>query len=97
MKRHLKEKVLKIEKNLKEYERMRMLHRESRKRKALPTVGLVGYTNVGKTSLLNLLTNKQAHAEDKLFATLGTHVGKLYMMTDSVMGIGKEVLFNDTI
>ncbi|MEI6672446.1 MAG: hypothetical protein WCL02_03700 [bacterium] len=41
MKRHLKEKVRKIEKELKEYERMRKLHRESRIRKGMPTVGIV--------------------------------------------------------
>jgi 50S ribosomal subunit-associated GTPase HflX len=41
MKRHLKDKVLKIEKELKEFERMRMLHRENRKRQGMPTVGIV--------------------------------------------------------
>ncbi|MBU0627182.1 50S ribosome-binding GTPase [Patescibacteria group bacterium] len=37
---------------------------------------------MGKSSLLNLLTNKDVFAENKLFATLGTHVGKLYIMTN---------------
>lgn len=97
MKRHLKEKILKIEKQLKEYERMRMLHRESRKRKGMPTVGIVWYTNAGKSSVLNALTDKWVLAENKLFATLGTHVGKLWIMQDPVMGTGKEILLNDTI
>ena len=70
MKRHLKEKQRKIQKKLEEYERMRKLHRDSRNRKNLPTVGIVGYTNAGKSSLLNSLTNKNVLAEDKLFATL---------------------------
>lgn len=97
MKRHLKEKVLKIEKELKEYEQMRKLHRDSRIRKGMPTVGIVGYTNTGKSSLLNAMTKKGILAENKLFATLWTHVGKLYIMTDSETGQGKEILLNDTI
>ena len=97
MKRHLKYKILKIEKELKEYEQMRKLHRDSRIRKGMPTVWIVGYTNTGKSSLLNAMTKKWILAEDKLFATLGTHVGKLYIMTDSDTGQGKEILLNDTI
>ncbi|MEI7558247.1 MAG: GTPase HflX [bacterium] len=97
MKRHLKYKVFKIEKELKEYEQMRKLHRDSRIRKGMPTVGIVGYTNTGKSSLLNAMTKKGILAENKLFATLGTHVGKLYIMTDPETGQGKEILLNDTI
>ena len=97
MKRHLQEKTLKIMENLKDYERMRHLHRESRIKKWFPVVGIVGYTNAGKSSLLNALTKKWVLAENKLFATLGTNVGKLFLMTDPVMGRGKEILFNDTI
>lgn len=97
MKRHLKEKVLKIQKKLLEYEQMRKLHRDSRTRKWMPTVGIVGYTNTGKSSLLNVLTRKWILAENKLFATLGTHVGKLYLMPKDGMWQGKEILLNDTI
>ena len=97
MKRHLKYKVLKIETELKEYEQMRKLHRDSRIRKGMPTVGIVGYTNTGKSSLLNAMTKKGILAENKLFATLGTHVGKLYIMTNPETGQGKEILLNDTI
>lgn len=97
MKRHLQEKQLKILRNLEDYERMRQLHRESRIKKWFPMVGIVGYTNAGKSSLLNALTKKWVLAENKLFATLGTNVGKLFLMTDPVMGKGKEILFNDTI
>lgn len=112
MKRHLKYKVLKIEKELKEYEQMRKLHRDSRVRKGMPTVGIVGYTNTGKSSLLNAMTKKWILAENKLFATLWTHVGKLYIMKNpeprSTTGKTwqknynseerwKEILLNDTI
>ncbi len=97
MKRHLRDKILKIEHKLKEYENMRKLHRESRKRKGLPTVGIVWYTNAGKSSILNSLTNKWVLAENKLFATLGTNVGKIWMMKDPEQWTGKEILLNDTI
>lgn len=97
MKRHLRDKILKIEHKLKEYENMRKLHRESRIRKWLPTVGIVWYTNAGKSSILNSLTNKWVLAANKLFATLGTNVGKIWIMKDPIQWTGKEILLNDTI
>ena len=97
MKRHLKDKQYKIMKKLEEYERMRKLHRDARIKKWLPTVGIVWYTNAGKSTLLNAMTKKWVLAEDKLFATLGTNVGKFYLITDPVTGRGKEILLNDTI
>lgn len=96
MKRHLQEKTLKIEAKLKEYEKMRKLHREGRTKKWMPTIGIVWYTNAGKSSLLNWLTKKWVLAENKLFATLWTHVGNVYIM-DPETGLWKEVLLNDTI
>ncbi len=97
MKRHLKERIIKIEKQLKEYEKMRKLHRESRIKKGMPTVWIVWYTNTWKSSLLNALTKKGILAENKLFATLGTHVGKVYIIKNKTTWEGKEVLLNDTI
>lgn len=79
MRRHLKDKVLMIEKKLKEYAQMRALHRARRKRINLPVFGVVGYTNAGKSSLMRALCKKDAYVADKLFATLGTEVGKTYL------------------
>jgi GTPase len=95
MKRHLREKERVILEKLKTYERTRALHRENRKRNNLPTVGIVGYTNAGKSSLFNALTKKWVLAEDKLFATLGTSVGKFWI--EKWEGSGREILLNDTI
>lgn len=77
MKRHLREMEKNIRKELDKYSHVRAEHRKSRTRKNLQTVWIVGYTNAGKSSLMNLLTKKWVLAEDKLFATLGTDVGKM--------------------
>jgi GTP-binding protein HflX len=92
MKRHIAEHTKRIERELEKSKGNRELHRAGRRRKNFQTIGIVGYTNVGKSSLLNALTNKGAYAANKLFATLDTRVGKLYL-PDS----GKEVLLTDTI
>ena len=97
MRRHLKEQTLKIEKKLEEYAKMRKLHRDARIKKWMPTVWIVGYTNAGKSSLLNGLTRKGVLAENKLFATLWTNVGNLYVITDPITWRWKEILLNDTI
>jgi len=105
MKRHLQKRILQIEEKLKQYEKVRATHRKSRKRRNLPTVWIVGYTNAGKSSLLNALTHKWVLAENKLFATLGTSVGELFL---SPYDLGyenvtcewkncKKVLLSDTI
>lgn len=101
MKRHLREQTEKIREKLTVYERTRSEHRKSRKRRGFLTVGIVGYTNAGKSTLFNLLTKKQVIAEDKLFATLGTHVGKLFLAkqseNDTEYQAGMQVLLSDTI
>lgn len=100
MRRHLKEKSFVIEQKLKEYSKMRELHRTRRKRMQLPVFGIVGYTNAGKSSLMRTLCKKEAYVADKLFATLGTEVGKLYIQpeqTDDEYTAGKEILLIDTI
>lgn len=79
MKRHLRDHELKIIEKLEKYSRTRSEHRKARKRKDLKTVGIVGYTNAGKSTLMNTLTRKGVLAEDKLFATLGTSVGKMWL------------------
>lgn len=104
MKRHLKEKEFIILKKLESYGRTRALQRESRKRKWFVTVGIVGYTNAWKSSLFNTLTKKWVLAEDKLFATLGTSVWKVWINlheenTDNSVYKAEwfELLINDTI
>lgn len=96
MRRHLKKMEDGLKKDLKKCKKVRQLHRKGRRRKNLKTIGIIGYTNAGKTSLLNALTGKGAEAADKLFATLDTRVGKMYLEGQS-QSEGHEVLISDTI
>lgn len=102
MKRHLKKQEIAIQNKLDHYDTISDGHRKSRQRKNLKTVALVGYTNAGKSALLNALTNKGAYVADKLFATLQTRIGTLYIKpenhhVDGKYVHGKEVLISDTI
>jgi len=79
MKRHLRKIEDRILRQLEDCRRARKLHRDSRHRKNMKTIGIIGYTNAGKSSLLNALTKKGAYEANKLFATLDTRVGKMYL------------------
>ncbi len=92
MKRHLKEKERRIKKKLEKYQKGRELQRISRKRKNLKTVSIVGYTNAGKTTLLNAMTGRDEYVADELFATLDTRVGNLYLPNKK-----ETILVSDTI
>ncbi len=92
MKRHLRKQEQKIMEKLKHYEVIDEGHRKRRRRNNFKTVALVGYTNAGKSSLLNALTGKKVYIADELFATLDTRVSKLYLPQSNC-----EVLLSDTI
>lgn len=92
MKRHWANAQKKVQDQLKKLSADRQRQMEHRKRIGLETVSIVGYTNAGKTSLFNYLTGKKKLAENQLFATLDSAVGKLYLPT-----LKKEILVTDTI
>ena len=101
MKRHLLKREEFIKQELKKFEKTRKEHRKSREKKWLKTVWIVWYTNAWKSSLMNILTSKWVLAEDKLFATLWTSVGKMYIENSYdenwVFIPKKDILVNDTI
>ena len=89
--RHMKEKIYALEKRLAEMEHNRAVMRAQRDRSGLPKVALVGYTNAGKSTLLNALTGAGVLSEDKLFATLDPTTRKLELPG------GESVLLTDTV
>jgi len=89
--RHIREKIHSLELQLSELEKRRNSLRKRRKKDGVETVALVGYTNAGKSTLMNYLTNAGVLAEDKLFATLDPTARKL------VLYDGREVMLIDTV
>lgn len=89
--RRIREKIDHIRKELKGVRQHRELHRQKREGVPIPTVSLVGYTNVGKSTLLNKLTGADCFVEDKLFATLDPTVRRLKLES------GREILMSDTV
>lgn len=71
-KRHIRSRITKLSEELKQIEKRRGLMRKRRKKDGVLTAAIVGYTNVGKSTLLNTLTEAGVLAENKLFATLET-------------------------
>lgn len=90
-KRLLGARIKQIGKRLDKVAAQRELVRQGRKRKGFPIVAIVGYTNAGKSTLFNLLTDANVYAQDQLFATLDTTLRKLKDTQHD------EVLLTDTV
>lgn len=89
--RLIRKRITDLKKELQEVKRHRELLRRSRKEIPVPLVSLVGYTNAGKSTLLNALTGAGVMVEDKLFATLDPTTRKVRLANN------QEVLFSDTV
>lgn len=89
--RHIRGRISDIEKEIGNISTHRQLQRQRRKQNRISTVALVGYTNAGKSSLLNKLTAADVLAEDKLFATLDPTTRRIELPN------GQEVLLTDTV
>ena len=90
-KRHIRARIASLSAELKEIEKRRGLHRERRRKDGVLVCAIVGYTNVGKSTLLNTLTDAGILAENKLFATLETN-SRAIELPD-----GRSVMLVDTV
>ena len=90
-KRHISRRIYALEEQIREMEKNRMTMRASRDKSGVPKVAIVGYTNAGKSTILNRLTDAGILAEDKLFATLDPTTRKFELPS------GECVLLTDTV
>ena len=96
--RRARDRITHLEAQLKELSAQRRQRRKGRARAGVFTAALVGYTNAGKSTLLNTLTGASVIAEDRLFATLDPRSRKLWLEApDDPTGRGMEVVVTDTV
>ncbi|MCR5613108.1 GTPase HflX [Treponema sp.] len=106
--RGVRENIFKLKKELEKVVQDREVQRKRRQKSNIKTVALCGYTNAGKSSLLNALTSSEAFVEDKLFATLDPLTRKLFLKnpdyenpdsysTNQIVSKGQEILITDTV
>lgn len=89
--RRAREKITRVRRELARVEKYRNVHRHKRESVPVPTLAMVGYTNAGKSCLMNRLTQAHVLEEDMLFATLDPTVRRLQLPS------GREILLSDTV
>ena len=89
--RRVRDRISRLEKQIDELGQRRHERRKERARREFPVVSLVGYTNAGKSTLLNALTQSAVHAEQRMFATLDPTSRRLRLPRE------QEIIINDTV
>lgn len=90
-KRKIRDQIQKLELQIKKFKNERALRRKNRNTSNVKRVSIVGYTNAGKSTLMNLITKAGIYADDKLFATLDTTTRLLWLAS------GKQIVLTDTV
>lgn len=89
--RVIRKKISLLKKDIEKVREERSVRRKSRKYSGMPLASLIGYTNSGKSTLINALTKSTVKVEDKLFSTLDTTTKRLYLKS------GRTILISDTV
>ena len=89
--REIGRRISKLKKDLEDVKKHRRQHRVQRSRSGIPVIALVGYTNAGKSTLLNAVSGANIYAADQLFATLDPTTRKVSMAS------GRQILLTDTV
>ena len=89
--RKVRERIHRLSRELENLDRSRSVRRVQRRKNQLPVVSIIGYTNVGKSTLLNALTKSRVYVENKLFATLDPTSRRLRFPRD------RDVIITDTV
>jgi GTP-binding protein HflX len=94
--RAIQRRITRLQQEVNQLQAHRSRLRQQRQKQEVPTVAVVGYTNAGKSTLLNTLTNAEVYTADQLFATLDPTTRRLPVL-DSVTGESTEILLTDTV
>ncbi len=89
--RRVRDRINRLEREIETQQKRRQERRKERTRRGLPVISIVGYTNAGKSTLLNTLTSSAVHAEQRMFATLDPTSRRLRLPRE------QEVIINDTV